>query len=76
MKVKIEAIVEFRTDDDYDQFIEYVNQQYCNLKAYGPSPLRGKIANALGLNKGMSSHLHMIPIFSFERVETMEVVDE
>lgn len=76
MKVKIEAVLEFESPDDYDQFLEYADQQHRNLTTYGHNPLREMVANALGLNKGMSSHLHVSPIFTFETVEKLEVIVE
>ena len=68
MKVKISGTIEFETEEQYEEFLEYVQSQDKRLKIYKDKGMRDRIAQAIALNLCMSSHLHSPPLFSFEEV--------
>ncbi|OQA51373.1 MAG: hypothetical protein BWY45_03367 [Euryarchaeota archaeon ADurb.Bin294] len=76
MKVKISGTIEFETEEQYEEFLEYVQSQEKHLKAYKDKGMRDRIAQAIAFNLSMSSHLHHPPLFSFEEVEKLEVIEE
>jgi hypothetical protein len=76
MKIKLEATLEFEDDEKYEEFLEYVQSQEKHLKIYTDKGMRDRIAQAIALNKSMSSHLRHTPLFSFDEVERLEVIDE